>query len=154
AGRQAAAEELQQQIRDALVPLHALTQSMQDALLQMDEDLAQQMVDLALTVGRQMARDSLDAKPAQVLRLVRELLRSEFNLGSKPRLWLHPDDLTLVQEGLGEDLGLAGWELHADPGLTRGGCRAEGPCGTVDATWEDRWRAVSRQLRKPRSRRT
>lgn len=152
-GRARAETELDARAREALQPLHALMQELEEARESMDDEIANSMVELALNVGRQLAREALDARPEVVLGIVRELLHSEPALTGKPRLWLHPEDLQLVEEQLGNEISAAGWQLQPDDELQRGGCRLISRSGEIDASWEERVASVCRQVRKPRRRR-
>lgn len=149
-GRREAAEEMKTNLAAATAPLAALIANADEALRQLDEDVAEHLVDLALAVGRQLAREALDTEPGEVLNIVRDLLHSDLLLSGKPRLWLHPDDLLLVREHLGEELVATGWLLQPDEVMTRGGCRLSSSSGEVDASWEARWQSIRRQVRQRR----
>ncbi len=147
-GRRQAREELEQRLEDTLSPLLPLARHFDDALDQLDETVAEDLVALALATGRQLAGDALEARPEQVLTLIRELLHSEPPLIGQQRLWLHPQDLALVTRHLGEELEAAGWRLQPDDQLSRGGCRVTSQRGELDATWETRWQAIQDQVRR------
>jgi flagellar assembly protein FliH len=151
AGREAAHEELQAQIAETLTPIRNLATQFSEALAQLDDEMANHLVELALTTGRQLAADALDARPEQVVDLVRGLLHSEPAMHGRPRLWLNPEDLKLVSEWLGEELEAAGWALQPDDQVSRGGCRVTSENGELDATWESRWEAIQQQVRQRRS---
>lgn len=147
-GREAGEQEMQRQTHQALVPLASLAQHFSEALERLDDEVALDLVDLALTTGRQLAGEALDARPEQVLEIVRELLHVEPSLSGQPRLWLHPDDLDLVQTHLGHEFIAAGWKLQPDDQISRGGCRVSSANGELDATWERRWEAITAQVRR------
>ncbi|WP_349616909.1 flagellar assembly protein FliH [Azotobacter salinestris] len=147
-GRLAGEQILQEKIREAVEPLCALVQTFEQALAQLDGQIAEQLVELALAGARQLAGEALQAEPEHILPIVRALLHSEPALGGKPRLWLHPSDLQLVREQLGAELHAAGWQLQPDALITRGGCRVTSQSGDLDATWESRWAAIARQVRR------
>ncbi|WP_116474220.1 flagellar assembly protein FliH [Zobellella maritima] len=145
------AEQGREQARQALAPLLPLAQNFSAALVSLDDDIAQALVELALKTGRQLAADALTARPEQVLVLVHELLQLEPALSGTPRLWLHPADLALVQTHLCGELDAAGWQLQPDEQLDRGGCRVTSVSGELDASQESRWQAITNQLRPPRN---
>ena len=101
---------------------------------------------LALDVARQVIHQSLQAEPGWLLPLVQQLLGTEPALQGEPRLLLHPDDVALVKNSLGDELEAAGWQLRADDSLTRGGCRVQSAAGEIDATLETRWERVTAAL--------
>lgn len=136
----------------ALAPMNELLQSFHEALQQLDESVTDQLVELAMETGRQLAGEALKARPRAVLDLVRKLLHQETLLTGQPRLWLHPRDYELVQETLGEEFQAAGWSLQPDDVITRGGCRVTSSNGEIDATQESRWRLLLSHVRQPRRR--
>ncbi|WP_323846726.1 flagellar assembly protein FliH [Microbulbifer magnicolonia] len=147
-GRRAGAEETDRLRRELLQPLGGLAQEFSDALARLDEEMVTDIAELALAVGRQLASDALEARPQQVAELVRTLLGEEpmFNGGS--RLWLHPDDLPLVETELERELTASGWQVRPDPRLIRGGCRVTGPSGELDASLETRWQQLQERVRR------
>ncbi|MHB0775315.1 flagellar assembly protein FliH [Halomonas sp. WWR20] len=147
-GRAAGEAETTRQMAQALAPLAELAGHFREALAQLDDQLADHLTELALTVGRQLALETLEAHPEHVVNLVRELLHAEPALSGKPRLWLHPADLTLVKAHLGAELDAQGWQALPDESLTRGGCRASSASGGFDASIEARWAAIIDQRRQ------
>ncbi|WP_116366362.1 flagellar assembly protein FliH [Parahaliea mediterranea] len=152
AGRQEGLVEAREATRNALEPMAQLLQTFQDALQELDDRVADELVDLALVTGRQLAGEALLASPAYILALVRQLMQDEPLLKGQPRLRLHPDDLQLVQSGLEEEFSAAGWILQADEALQRGGCRVLCESGELDATRESRWQQIMTRVRQPGSR--
>ncbi|OUE42076.1 flagellar assembly protein FliH [Billgrantia desiderata SP1] len=150
-GRLEAQKELEQQVRDTVAPLKPLAEQFSNALEQLDDEIANDLVELALATGHQLAGEALKARPRQVLELIGALLHTEPPLVGQQRLWLHPLDHKLVEEHLGVELAAAGWKLQPDTQLTRGGCRVTSANGELDATWETRWQAVKSQVRRRRS---
>lgn len=150
-GRTTGEQEMQRQTHQALQPLLPLAERFREALDSLDDEIAERLVDLALTAGRQLAGEALEAHPETILDIVRELLHVEPALSGRPRLWLHPADLALVKAHLGAEFDAAGWQLQPDDLILRGGCRATSASGELDATLETRWEAVAAQVRRRRS---
>lgn len=146
-----AQKELERQVRDTVAPLRPLAEQFSIALEGLDEEIANDLVELALATGHQLAGEALKARPRQVLELIGALLHTEPPLVGQQRLWLHPLDHKLVEEHLGAELAAAGWKLQPDAQLTRGGCRVTSANGELDATWETRWQAVKSQVRRRRA---
>lgn len=147
-GREAGEQEARRQLDAALAPLGRLAEDFRTSLDALDTMLADQLVELAMLTGRHLAGEALTATPEQVVTLVRQLLHEEPVLNGPTQLWLHPEDLILVTEHVGNELEAAGWTLHEDADLQRGGCRAESATGGLDATLETRWQAALDQRRK------
>ncbi|MEO1901397.1 MAG: flagellar assembly protein FliH [Alcanivorax sp.] len=149
-GRQQGEEETARQRAEILTPLATLAGGFSEALRTLDGEVADHLVELALATGRQLAGEALRARPRQVLTIVRELIHDEPSLNGKTRLWLHPLDLALVAKELDAELTAAGWKLHPDDQLSRGGCRVTSPAGELDATWDSRWATVAGRVRRRR----
>ncbi|MCK0744931.1 flagellar assembly protein FliH [Chromohalobacter nigrandesensis] len=147
-GREAGEQEAKRQLDAALAPLGQLAGEFRTALDTIDTQLADQLVELAMLTGKHLADEALDATPEHVVTLVRQLLHEEPVLDGPCQVWLHPDDLALVNEHVGNELETAQWTLHEDATLQRGGCRAESATGGLDATLETRWQAALNQRRQ------
>ncbi|RWU09603.1 flagellar assembly protein FliH [Pseudidiomarina gelatinasegens] len=146
-GREQGLTEYTAQTKSALAPLGLLIKETDTALQNIETHMAESMLQLALTVGRQLAGEALAANPEQVLELIRAILHEDPMLNDKPVLLLHPDDLKLAQQHLEQELAAIGWKLRADDRLERGGCRLVSADGELDATIETRWQRIIHQLR-------
>jgi flagellar assembly protein FliH len=138
AGRQQAQVEVDR--------LKALAVAWQTAVRQVDANMADEMLDLALQFSQVILRRALVVQPELVLPIVRELLRDQVASQHQATLRLHPDDLMLVSDRLGAECDFAGWKLLADPAITPGGCLLQTRHGEVDARIETRWRELTRTL--------
>ncbi|MDH4573112.1 flagellar assembly protein FliH [Salinicola acroporae] len=150
-GNAAAELEFNKRLDMSLAPLAGLADNFRLALASLDAEIADQLVELALIAGRQLAGESLAAKPEHILSVVRELLDADTTLNGKPRLWLNPQDLELVKSTMSDTLEASGWECHADPTLERGGCRATSAGGGLDASLSTQWKAILDQRRRSRT---
>jgi flagellar assembly protein FliH len=128
--------------------LRALAATLPAALQRAESELADAILTLALDVARQVVHRTLRAEPEWVLPLVQDLLHAEPALQGEPRLLLHPDDVALVKNSLGNELQIAGWQVRADDTLARGGCRVQSASGEMDASLETRWKSVTAALRR------
>ncbi len=140
--------DLENRVKQLLQPISNLVEQFETAMAGLDENVSEQLVALALTVGRQLARSRLDDDKNLVLETVRELLHLETSPLCKPCLWLHPEDLKIVQEFMQTEINAAEWRLQPDPLLTRGGCKLTTSNEEHDATWETRCAAVMSTIRQ------
>lgn len=147
-GRQAGEQQFEELRQERLTPLVALAGEFRRALDQLDDEIADTLVDLALATGRRLAGEAFDAHPEQVLARVRDLLHEEPLFSGQPRLWLHPEDLALIDDELTAELRAAGWKTQPDATLERGGCRVTGPEGELNASREARWEALLARTRR------
>ena len=140
-----------QQARIEAAQIHTLLQSLQDALNQMDEQLAQSLLDLSLEVARKVAGEALRVKPEVILKIVSDAISDLPHFNQNAHLILHPDDADLVRKQMGEQLSHAGWKIFTDAQIMRGGCRVETAHTQVDATMEARWKRVVESIGQDKS---
>ncbi len=133
-GRQRAALDAQR--------LLAIATAYSAGIDELDQQIAQQVLDVALDLARQMLRGALEVKPQLILPVIQEAIRSLPVLGDQRRLNLHPEDAVLTRELAGASLSAAGWTIVDDTAVARGGCVAATSHGEVDATMNARWRRI------------
>lgn len=108
----------------------------------LDTEVEQVLLALALAIGSQLARRTLQAEPAQMIALVRDCLK-QLPLGARHiQVHLHPQDAAVVRERLAMPAGEGAWRLIEDPTLTRGGCLIESEHSRVDARFESRMQGL------------
>lgn len=111
-----------------------------------DAEVETALVDLAICIARQIIRRELRTSPGEVVAVVREAL-GQLPMSTRERkLHLHPEDIPIVRQALGLAESEHGWQLEADPLLTRGGCLIETETSYIDASVESRVAAVVREL--------
>lgn len=111
-------------------------------MARLDTQVADHVLDLAITLSRRIIGDTLAVRPELVIPVVREALQMLGQARAPARLVLHPDDAKLVREQLGDQCGASGWTLSEDATLARGGCRLESAGGELDATLQTRWERI------------
>lgn len=119
-----------------------LLTNLQQALRQIDQEVAEQLLALAIEIADQVLRQSLRIKPELLLPVVREAVAALHHQHGHPALFVHPDDAALVRTQLGDQLAHNNWRIIEDATLSRGGCRVEVGASETDATLETRWRRV------------
>jgi flagellar assembly protein FliH len=119
--------------------LHTLASPLED----LDAEVEQALVGLAVVVARHLLRRELRTDPGQVIAVVREAVSVLPVATRTVRLALHPLDAAVVRERMrvseGEE---SAWQIVEDPTVTRGGCRVATETSEVDATVEARVAAV------------
>jgi flagellar assembly protein FliH len=108
----------------------------------METEVEQQLVLLALTVGKQLARRELKADPAQITALIREAVGRLPAATRDVRVHLHPDDAAAIAERLATTGQERAWTVVEDPTLTRGGCLVRTENSQIDARLESRVNAM------------
>jgi flagellar assembly protein FliH len=124
--------------------LHTLVEGLEQALVKIDAEVAEELLALSIEIARQMVRRTLAQQREGIVDLVREAL------GQLPQnhalLHLNPQDASLVREHLGEQLAHVGNRIIEDAQITLGGCRIEASGSQIDATVETRWRRILENL--------
>lgn len=124
--------------------LLSLAASLDRTLTDLNQEIADEVLALALEIAHQVLRQAVATKPDVVLPVVREAL------GQLPHqhaaIYLHPADAELVRKHAGDQLSHAGHRIHEDPKLRRGDVMIESNGAQVDATLATRWRRIVESL--------
>jgi flagellar assembly protein FliH len=148
-GYEAGMARAQAEVQSRLALLDARVQQL-DALLQLlaqplqslDAEVEQQLWQLALAIGAQLARRELRGDPAQVLAILRECLEQLPLSAREVRVHMHPEDAAVVRERLAAPAEGRAWSLIEDPTLARGGCTVRSDTSHIDARFESRVNAL------------
>jgi flagellar assembly protein FliH len=132
-----------QQMAAQLTPLLS---SFDQAFSELETEIADGVARTATLLARQVLRGELVARPEQVARVASEAVNAVLLSARHIRVFVHPDDLALVQSGAGEALAARGARLLTDAGLARGGCHVESDLGQIDARIETRWAQAAAAL--------
>ncbi|MCE1186355.1 MAG: flagellar assembly protein FliH, partial [Rhodocyclales bacterium] len=124
--------------------LHGLVQSLENAMTSLDQEVADEILAVAIEVARQMVRHSLAHNPESVAELIREALLQLPQ--AHAMVHLNPEDLAMVRDYLGEQLTHGGHRLVEDASIARGGARIEAAGSQIDATLQTRWRRIMDNL--------
>lgn len=137
--RQQLEAPLKQQAREHAARMAAMLDAGQHQMAALEQQLADQLLELACDLARQVVRRELD-QPLEPLRAaVHEALAMAVEDSLPATLRLNPADLSLLQDHMGEALGAQRVKLVPDAALAPGGCVVESAIGAVDATVEKRW---------------
>ncbi|MDX8379444.1 MAG: flagellar assembly protein FliH [Gallionella sp.] len=142
AGQQAGYTAGMQQAQLEINQLQTLMQNLQIALVQVDEQLAQSLLDLALEIAHKMCSEALQIKPEIMLTVVSAAINGLPHFNQNAHLIMHPTDVDLVRNQMGEELTHAGWKIFPDSNIEPGGCRVETAHSHIDATNPARWQSI------------
>ncbi len=134
--------------RDGNQRLSSLIDGVAESVARMEREMAQTLVKLAVDLARQVVRESIAVRPELLIPLVNDALAGIARTVDPGAVYVHADDLPLVEKRLGDALAHAGWRPFADDRVERGGCRLEFAGGQVDATVATRWARVMAQLER------
>ncbi len=145
AGLAAARAESEQQIKQLkaqVAQLDRVLGTLGAPLQQMNAEVEQQLLSLAVTIGRQLVRRELKTDPAQVIAIIRETVSLLPAAARDVRVHLHPEDAAVVRERLAATTADRAWTIVEDPVLTRGGCKVTTDTALIDARVETRLNEV------------
>jgi flagellar assembly protein FliH len=141
-GYEAGLEQARSAMQQETKRLRQLAESLGTALDSLDFRLADQVLNLALDVARQVVVGELAARPERILDVVKLALQQMAETTREARLLLNPEDAQIVRPILNEMLDKSRLRIVEDARIVRGGCLIETPQGDLDATLQTRWRQV------------
>lgn len=118
--------------------LEKLMQSLAQPFQELDQQVEDELVSLAIAIVHQLVRREIKTDPGQVVAVVREAVSALPVISRNLRLHLHPDDAVIVREAFSLSESERTWTVVDDPSLSRGGCRVVSEHSQVDATLETR----------------
>ena len=108
-------------------------------LAALEDSLAEQVVDLAISLAQRIVMTRMDEQPDGIRHVVRECLSMLPEETGKIRIRLNPEDMGWIEQAI-EARQLPPVDfLAADTGMQAGGCVVEYGGGNVDATLSTRW---------------
>lgn len=142
AGQQAGQQDIKQQVAH----LQNIISTLQQPLAELDQQIEQDLVNLAITMTRQLVRRELKQEPEHVIGAMRAALQALPVTDRKIKIYVHPEDLAIIQKGLSLDQDADNRQWIEDPLLTRGGVKLETADTMVDATVESRLNSLISKL--------
>lgn len=122
--------------------LEEMLNQFQQALTDIDQNIADDVLALSLDVAQQVLRTALKVNPELILPSIREALAALPLHHGHVTVHIHPDDGPLVKEHLGEQFSHNGWRIAEDSEVPPGGCRLMAGTSEVDARVDTRWQRV------------
>lgn len=144
AGRDAGLRARKEEAAAEVARLQEVFECFQRELAGADQEIAGDVLALALSLAREMVREALRVKPELMLAVVRECIRHDSLLSQPAQLFLHADDAVLVKEHLKQELNECA--VRVDNTLERGGCRVRVGSSQLDATLATRWQRIAQAL--------
>ncbi|NTV95808.1 MAG: flagellar assembly protein FliH [Thiobacillus sp.] len=122
--------------------LAGLAEALDQEQLRQDQEIAAELLDLALAVARQMLRTTLQVKRGVVLEIVREAMTALPSLTGHLRILVHPEDVEPLREFMEAEHAHFSFKVVMDSRIERGGFRVEASHSEVDAQLPVRWREI------------
>lgn len=118
--------------------------NLDQALREFDQQVADELIALAVEIARQVVRREITARPDAILAIVGEALAQLPH--QHAAIHLNPADASLVRSCLGDALAHAGHRILEEPAMKPGDCLLESGGSQIDATTATRWRRVIENL--------
>ncbi|WP_129644821.1 flagellar assembly protein FliH [Peristeroidobacter agariperforans] len=127
-----------EQLQARVQRLDTIINSLARPLDELDPEVEDQLLQLALTIGRHLVRRELRIDPSQVIAIIRETVALLPASARDVRVHLHPEDAAVVREKLAAPVGERAWTIAEDPVMGRGGCRVTTETAHIDARLDTR----------------
>ena len=131
-----------EQLQARVQRLDTIIDSLARPLAELDPEVEDQLLQLALTIGRHLVRRELRIDPSQVIAIIRETVALLPASARDVRVHLHPEDAAVVREKLSTPVGERVWTIAEDPVMGRGGCRVTTETAQIDARLDTRIASV------------
>lgn len=133
-----------QQGQDAAQRLQGVLQTLDASLVDMQQQMAQQLLELACDIARQVVRQELLVNPNALRAVVREAVGMLVTEGRPAMVRLNPTDMEAMAQPLREELDGPSVQWIADAAVPAGGCLVESAGTVVDGSLDKRWqRAIA-----------
>ena len=136
--REYAQEEKQQFLQLMTAFTHALENT--------DEQIADDVLSLALDIAKSMLKVKLNVDHSVLLPVVLDAIHYLPQIQNPARILVHRDDMQLLREYMADEIANNHWQIQEDSNIERGGCLVETGANQVDATNEMRWKRITEAL--------
>ena len=128
----------EQQLRERVERLDALIADLARPFEELDAQVEQELVGLAMALAKQIVRREIRLDPTQIIGVVREAVSVLPISARDVRVHLHPEDAATIRQYLAPTENERAWQVVEDPVMMRGGCQVITPTSRVDARLETR----------------
>lgn len=132
--------------RDAQARLGALVAKLEDHAVRHEQQLADEVLDLALLFARQLVDETLAVRRDVVLPIVSAALRQLPQATQRVELRVNPADVALVRERLPHEPDGPRVTIVGDVSVAPGGCHADTAQASLDASVAKRWQRLLASL--------
>lgn len=124
--------------------LESVMQTLDAHLTDMQQGMAQQMLELACDIARQVVRQELSVNAKALQPVVREAIGMLVAQGRPATVRLNPVDMENMVQPLRDEVDAPGVQWVADAAVPLGGCLVESAGTVVDGSLDKRWqRAIA-----------
>lgn len=135
AGQAASHEAGERYVRE----LQALAVALEGGQLRQDQEVAREVLELALVMARQILRSALQIKPELILDAISEALKTLPALNGHHKIITHPDNAQVVRDWLAHEHGHLSWKVIEEAQMEPGDFRFESAYSELDGSIRSRW---------------
>jgi flagellar assembly protein FliH len=133
-------------MEDERQQMAALAESFQAALENADEEIADDLLSLALDIAKSMLKIKLEVDRAAIIPVVMDAINYSSTVQKPARILVHHEDAHILREYLAEELLSQDWQVLEDSNIERGGCMVETGTNQIDARTSLRWKRITDAL--------
>ncbi|MBT8440415.1 MAG: flagellar assembly protein FliH [Gammaproteobacteria bacterium] len=141
-GHNEALEQYRQHFEERLAAFDRILQSFQKPFENLDEQVENEIVELVISMVKQLVRREVKMDPNHVVGVVREAMSALPVSSQDIILVLNPEDAEIIRDIFSLNDKEQSWRIVEDPVLKRGGCRVTSGDSQIDATLESRLDAL------------
>lgn len=147
-GRQQGIAEGQAEIAQQVQALTQALSQLHQPLRDIDTQVEQQLLQMLLTLTREVTQTEVSLNPAVLLETLRQAIAALPVAAEQPLICLHPQDLACVEQHYTPaQIREQGWRLRADPSMARGDVRVSEHVSQVRCDMAQRLAQVLEQFR-------
>ncbi len=128
--------------------LRAVSSHFQQSLQTMDEQIADDVLSLALDIAQAMTKQAMQHDENAILPIITDAMHYLPTVEKPARLLLNIEDAEVIRKHLGDELQNEGWVIQEESHIESGGCIVETGANRIDATNQIRWKRISEALSK------
>ena len=126
--------------------LDGLLHDLAKPFAELDRQVEQELLMLAVALARQIVRRELKADPSQIIGIIRDAIAALPVAARDVRVRLHPEEAAVVRQHLAPTESERAWKIVEDPVMARGGCEVVTATSRIDARVETRLGAMLSEL--------
>jgi len=133
-------------IKERINHIDSIARFLQKPLDELDESVVEQLSQLAINIARKLIRREITTDPGQIVAVVRETISTIPAGMQNIRVFMNPDDATVLRDAMKLSEGEQPWTIVEDPLLSKGGCKVLTDSSAVDASVEARLSGIIARL--------
>ncbi len=141
-GHNEALEQYRRQFEQKLAAFDRILEAFHKPFEDLDERVENEIVELVISMVKQLVRREVKIDPNHVVGVVREAMSVLPVSRQDITLVLNPEDAQIIREVFSLNDKEQRWRIIEDPMLKRGGCRVTSGASQIDATLESRLDAL------------